>query len=717
MVALPKFPRIRLRVGIAVMFLLVMLPLTGGMVGALYRQNSTLAYDMAEAAMDRATRDIVDNVSSMLGPIARTVDMTVAFGKAEREGLRRPESMRPLLEALEQLPNLYSLYYGLERDGAFFQVVRLNSAMQNFGPNGNRPPAEARYALRLLDDSSGEMKDSYFYLAKWGDVVGVERGPVHYDPRQRPWYEAALKGPGVATSGVYIFSGTGRPGLTLSRQMTSDDGERLGTVGADLSIEALSTFLDERRIGKSGQVFILDEEGRLIGYPKPEMVVVQEGDKVTVVKGEAVADPVVAEAVRKYHAGAGSRFKAEMGGQGEVYMVSFTPFPESFGKNWTIGAIAAESDFVGPLRRASLIILLIGCGFIILATIAVVVLSRLLTRPIHALIAETDRIRDFNLEGEIHIRSGVTEIDALAQAVGAMKTALRSFSAYVPKVLVRNIIASGVGTEIGGERRPLSVLFTVIRSVAETTESMVPEDVLAHLSEYLEAMSRTIHGHGGTVDKFMGDAVMALWNAPSLGFDHVAHACHAMLACRSVSVALDAGFSERGYSPFPTRFGLHTGTAVVGNVGSSDRMQYTALGAMVNLASRVEGLNKRYGTQLLVTGAVEEAVRDKFLFRPVEVVVPYGMTVPVPLFELVADLRPGATFAPGPGDIQRYLLWGEGFALYQGQDWSRAVEVFTQYLNAYPGDGAAELLLGRSIEYQTTPPPEGWDGTMRFMRK
>lgn len=711
------FPRIRLRVGIAVMFLLIMLPLTAGMVGTLYRQNSRLAYDMAEAAMDRATRDIVDNVRGMLGPIARAVDVTVAFGKAQRQGLRRPDSLRPLMESLEQMPALYSLYYAMASDGAFFQVVRLPEGVARFGPDGKVPPPSARYVVRRLDDSSGEMADSYIYLRKWRDVVGVERGPVRYDPRTRPWYEAALKTTAVATSGVYVFSGTGRPGLTLSRQLTTEDGELLGTVGADLSIDSLSKFLDERRIGKSGTVFILDEDSRLIGYPRPAMTVVQDGDRISVVKGEDVADPVVADAVRQYHHGAGARFKAALGDQGDVYLVSFSEFPEDFGKKWVIGVIAAESDFVGPLKRASLIILLIGGGFIILATVAVIWLSRLLTRPIHALIDETDRIRRLELDGRIRIRSGVTEIDGLAVAVDTMKTALRSFGAYVPKVLVHNIVASGTGTEVGGERRPLTVLFTDIKSFAETTEAMPPEDVLARLSRYLEAMSDAIHANGGTVDKFVGDAVMALWNAPALDPDHVANACRGMLACRAANAALVAESGEQGLPPLHTRFGLHTGTAVVGNVGSADRMQYTALGAMVNLASRVESLNKRYGTELLVTGAVEAEARGRFLFRPVEVVVPFGMSVAVPLFELIGALEPGAPFAATPGDVERCRRWTEAFQAYHARDWGAAFAGFQGALAERPDDQVGALLLAKCRDYLVMPPPDDWDGVMRFQRK
>lgn len=689
--------RIRLKVGIVVIFLMVMLPLTAIMTGILYRQNSHLATDMAEAAMQRATADTLSGVRNIFEPIARMVDLSVTFGKAQREALRHPEAWRPLFDELEQLPNLYSLYYGFARDGGFLQMIRLPEGVQKFGPRGDKPPERARYAIRLIGSSSGEKADSYIYLSGWGEVVKVERAPeLRYDPRQRPWYEAAAKAKGIANSGVYVFSGTGRPGLTLSRQIATEDGDLIGVFGTDLSIDTLSRFLDSHRVGQHGIVFIMDEDGRLIGYPDPARTVVQEGDRVVIAKAEAVADPVVAEAVRRRTAGAGDRFQADLAGQS--YLVSFTRFPDDFGRNWTIGVVAAEEDFVGPLRQASMAILAIGTVFLLIASFAVLAASRLLTRPINQLIAETQRIRQLDLDAPVDVRSNVTEIHALSTALGSMKGALRSFGTYVPKDLVREIVSSGSESVLGGSRRPLTVLFSDLEGFTHATEHLSPEDVLAELSDYFEAMSRAIHGHQGTIDKFIGDGIMAQWNAPLTDLDHVANACRAVLACRRAEEAINRQRPEGRH--LHTRFGLHTGTAVIGNVGSRSRMQYTALGQMVNLASRIEGLNKSFGTRALVSGAVEENARGHFLFRPLGRVLASGTTTPVTLFELLDESL----------DHHRAEAWRAPFAAWERRDWRAAKEGLAGFLGQYPADGPARLLLAA---LGTLPGPE-WDGILRF---
>jgi len=688
--------RVRLRVGIAVMFLCVMLPLTAVMTGVLYRQNSQLAVQLAESAMDSATGDVVAGVSSLLGPMARVVDLSVAFGKAEREGIRRADGLRPLIDELDQFPELYALFFGFARDGAFYEVIRVPPPESGTTLKDRHPPATARYALRIIDSVDGERVDSWIYIAKWGEVVGVERAPkVTYDPRPRTWYTAALATRGIATSGLHVFSSVGRPGLTLSRQLATDDGEMIAVFGADLSTATLSRVLAEHRVGEHGVVFILDGDQRLLGHPEPERALVQEGGELQVMKAVDFSDPVLADAVKKRNGGAGDRFHTALGPDGDEYLVTFTHLPDEFGKDWTIGVIAAERDFVGPLRRASARIVLIGFVFLLMSSLAVVWVSRLLTKPIQALTEETGRIRLLELESEVKVRSAVVEIQTLAEAIGTMKTALRSFAAYVPKGIVKGIVASGIGTAIGGERRQLTIMFSDIAGFTRTSEDLPPEELLHQLSVYLEGIAGAIGGHNGTIDKFIGDAVMALWNAPQRDADHVANGCRAVLACRSAISQVNADLVAGRYQPLPTRFGLHTGLAVVGNVGCRDRMQYTAMGAAVNLASRVEALNKRFGTEMLVTGPVEDAVHDRFVFRPLGPVVAPGTSGPVLLYELVGAVG-DAPNAASAADLVRVAAWIEAYAPYVDGDWATAIPAFRRYLARYSDDSACRLLLSRA---------------------
>jgi adenylate cyclase len=710
-------PRLRVpfRISVSVAFVLITMPLILGIIGILYLRNAQLARDLATEIMNRATTAVMDHTEGLLSPMARVVEATASLAKIDPELLRRPEAFQYDLKVLQSTPQVESIYVGFARDGAFYQAERLPPGLAHFAPNGMKPPKDARFVLRILDTNSGKMIDTYFYLAESGSVVAVERAPARFDPRVRPWYRGAASRESLFVSDAYVFFSSKQPGLTLSQRIATDHGHAIGVVGADISLDTLADFLARERVGRHGVTFIIDNNDRLVGYPWLDSVLRQVGDTITLATASEVGDPFVAQAVKLREAGAGDRFTAQLAGR--TYLVAFTPLPRRFGKDWSIGVIAAESDFVGPIRHTSVLMIALAGGVTVLIILAIFWVSRSLTQPIEGIVDETKRIREFYLDDASTISSRIVEIHQLAQAVEAMRDGLRSFGAYVPKALARTIVTSGKGGGIGGERRCVTILFTDIEEFTRRAEALIPENVLAELSLYFEAMSRCIHEHGGMVDKFIGDAVMALWNAPMTNLDHAMDACRAVLRCRAVNVQLNAEFALRGHGPVLTRFGLHSGEVVVGNVGSSDRMQYTALGAEVNLASRVEGLNKRYGTQIIATEAVEAQVRDHFLFRPLDLVVPAGTSHIIPLFELVGALDAGADGGASAAAVARCCEWRQAIETYRNRQWGEAHDRFRHFAACCPADRAAALYAERCSRFLAVPPLDDWDGAEHYDTK
>ncbi|MDO8608542.1 MAG: adenylate/guanylate cyclase domain-containing protein [Phaeospirillum sp.] len=692
-------------------FILLVVPLIGALVGYVYRTNADLALNQATSDMDRVTRDIVDEVQNLLSPAARVVEGIAVQARMDQGALRRNDGLRYFFDQVENLPQLESLYIGFDRDGGFYQVLH-TAGVTSFGPSARPVPVNARYALRILDASSSKRADSYIYLADWGDIVGVERNPATYDPRVRPWYKEAWTSAGTVISDVYPFASSGKAGVTVSRRVESDDGVAIGAVGANITLARLSAFLAQRKIGQQGRVFILDAEGHLIAHPQPDMGVRKKGKTLELLQGRDVADTIVADAVRRREAGAGDVFSAELGDDGMVYRINFAPFPEQFRKRWMIGVIVQEDEFIGPLRRLSLRFLAVGGVVIFFSVAAILWLSHLLTRPLSLIIRETDRIRDFQLDGEVRISSHITEINELAQAMDAMKQSLRSFGAYVPKALVRNIVTAGASTKIGGERQFLTVMFSDVKDFTRNCEALRPEDVSINLSVYFEEMSAAIHNNNGIIDKFIGDAIMAVWNAPVPDPDHVLNACRSMLACYEVSHRID-----QQAMPLYTRFGLHCGQMMVGNIGSEDRMQFTVLGAAVNLAARLEGLNKLYGTQMLVSDAVQQIAQTHFLFRRIDRVVPSGVSMPFDIYELVGELAPEARNSASVEDHARCRVWETCMDCYRAGDWDEAHARFQNFLDAYPDDGPAQAYVRRCAGLLAAPPPTDWDGAQHYDQK
>jgi adenylate cyclase len=227
------------------------------------------------------------------------------------------------------------------------------------------------------------------------------------------------------------------------------------------------------------------------------------------------------------------------------------------------------------------------------------------------------------------------------------------------------------------------VLFTDVENFTAKTEKADPTDVMVYTSRYFAAMSETIMTHQGTVDKFIGDAVMAIWNAPVDDPNHVLNACAAVLACTRRNAALNKEFEQDGWPAYHTRFGLHVGDAVVGNIGSADRMNYTVLGATINLAARLEGLNKDYGTSILVSEALKARAEPAFVFRSVDRIMPKGFAEAFTIYELRCERS--TTSEPETAFAQE---WEDVYASIQ-QGGPAGVAKLAGFMQKYPDDRIA----------------------------
>lgn len=274
----------------------------------------------------------------------------------------------------------------------------------------------------------------------------------------------------------------------------------------------------------------------------------------------------------------------------------------------------------------------------------------------------------------------------------------KAFSNYVSPDLVRQIEKNPDKLVLGGEQRELTILFSDIRGFTTVSEDLTPPELVALLNEYLSPMTRIVLEERGTLDKFIGDAVMAIFNAPLDVPQHAVHACRAAVRMLEELQRLNKGFVGRGMHSLDIGIGINTGPAVVGNMGADIRFDYTAIGDSVNLASRLEGLNKLYDSHILISEDTRRQVPpDMFCFREVDRVRVKGKHKPVVLFELLVD--------------KQELLPGFEAALeqYRAQAFETARQMFDELAQQYD-DGPSRLYSSRCTEYLLTPPPNGWDG-------
>jgi adenylate cyclase len=280
-----------------------------------------------------------------------------------------------------------------------------------------------------------------------------------------------------------------------------------------------------------------------------------------------------------------------------------------------------------------------------------------------------------------------------------------TFQRFVSAAVVEEMLRHPERVKLGGERRDMSVLFSDIRGFTSISETLDSEALVELLNEHFTPMTRIVLDRGGTLDKYMGDALMAFFGAPLAQPDHAARACRAALAMGAELARLNAGWQRRGKLPpgkaLGIGIGINSGEMSVGNMGSEAVFGYTVIGDNVNLGSRIEGLNKLYGTAVLVSEHTAAAVGDGLLLRELDRVQVKGKHVPVAIYEVVAELPAAAA------DHERVEGFARGLAAYRRRDFAAAAAVFADLAERL-GDGPAAAFLERCRHLQAEPPPEDW---------
>ncbi|KJE33625.1 hypothetical protein UF64_17965 [Thalassospira sp. HJ] len=710
--------KIRLQIGVTAAFTTIAVVMLGVTVAFLYESNRNLALQTARAEMENARQKTVDGLINVILPVGQVVTTTADMINSFPGAISEPTGGSVMASQIKGLSQIYGLFFGFEDDGRFFQVVQIPEELKTFGPNNSPIPDQSRIIYRTIDYAmSGDKLDTYIYQSDWGTVTGKEYSEVTYDPRSRTWYEGAKQKDGVFVSPFYTFNSTNKPGVTFAKRVMNPDGSLMGVVGVDLTLDSVTKILGDIRIGDEGRVFMLGKENRVLAYNGPYGS--NTNETFFKIGNREIKDPIVSRAITYWASNPDTFFEFVDETDGKKYLASAAAIPETFGVAPVLGLIVPENEFVGDIKATTQNVLKIATAILIFTIILIAIISRMLSRQINAVAAEAEKIGQFDLGGDFDMESHIYEVDALSKAVANMKLSLKSFGAYVPADLVKSIISNGNPVEIGGESRELSIMFTDIEGFTAKTENYSPTDLAHELSNYFAAMEQqiTINGNG-TIDKYIGDAIMAFWNAPTSDPDHVDHACKAALACRLAGRRLNSISQDSSLFPLYTRFGLHTDHVVVGNVGSENRLQYTALGEAVNLASRIEGLNKIYGTRILVSEAIANRASDNFLLRYVDRVVPLGTSLPIDIYELIGD-RDDTTNALVDIAAQEIEIatWDACMDLYHDQKWAAAHDAFKAHLGAATTPKLVEIYIERCREFVDHPPEKNWDEVNHLTRK
>jgi class 3 adenylate cyclase len=374
--------------------------------------------------------------------------------------------------------------------------------------------------------------------------------------------------------------------------------------------------------------------------------------------------------------------------------------------------LAPLADTLAFLRAVERTLLGVGAAVVAAALAVGFGLARGITRPVATLADAAARVGRGDLGAAVTIRTG-DELEALGERFNAMVQGLRerdrirhTFERHVSKPVAEEILRRPDAVRRAGERREVSVLFVDLGGFSRLAEASEPETVVARLGEYFAAVCEEVLAFDGTVNELLGDGMLAFFGAPIAQPDHARRACLAALRCRERLERLTARWRAEGLADLRFRIGAHTGPAVVGEMGTSERAKYGAIGDTVNLASRIEGANRHYGTRVLVSGATRFAAGDTVLFRAVDRVRVVGREGAVELFEPLAPAGAPAD----PARLDACARYEAALAAYRAGDFAAAEASWRALAADLPEDGPTRALLARVAALRAAPPAGAFDG-------
>jgi len=289
------------------------------------------------------------------------------------------------------------------------------------------------------------------------------------------------------------------------------------------------------------------------------------------------------------------------------------------------------------------------------------------------------------------------------------------FGHYINPAVVNELVANPEKAKLGGDRRELTVFFSDIASFTTISEQYhaKPEGLVALLNEFLDEMTRIVLKYEGTLDKYEGDAIMAFWGAPLPQKDHALRTCLAALDMQKRLEALRPKWIKEGRPPLSVRMGINTGIVIVGNMGGRDRFDYTVIGDSVNLASRLEGANKQYKSNIMISDFTYTHVKTKVTVRELDLIQVKGKTEPVKVYELLGT----ADMEMTENQRQALEMYHEGLKLYRSRKWEEAIAYMQQAYSLDENCYVAQIYTERANLYQITPPPAEWNGVFVMTTK
>ncbi len=540
-------------------------------------------------------------------------------------------------------------------------------------------PDSAHYVITTIINENSILTEECTYLDTDFNVVAREsHSPPLNDRRTKRWYSDVIDWPRLAWSNPYDIS-PGTQGISFSAPIISNK-QLIGIVGTDLALSSLSNVILDTVIGTTGKAFVLNNAGEII------LPVVLSGNM-----------PYIIEEGYDIYTSSGQK-NFILNSSGSPFVVEIFNFPLDVNTEWIVIMSAPLSDFFDPILKSDIRSIIVGFITLLIAALLIYIASGRIAKPINQLAEEVKQIQHLDFTETAPIVSNIYEISLLNSSIQTMRKVFASFTKYVPKDVVTQLIEHEKALITGGERKNMTILFSDISGFTTITESMTVEEISNYLTEYFEIFTKIILNSQGTIDKYIGDSVMAFWNSPVPVISHPVKACEACL--NFIAETKNA----KGKNPFlksNTYFGINTGEVIVGNIGTSERISYTAIGTVVNTTDRLLKLNKTYNTTVIIGEIVRENLPAQFITRPLDFIAVKGRKQPIQIHELMGlSESPNKELIISEKEIELAKQFTLAFNTFHKGNLKEAKKLFTDISKDYPKDEPTQIYLKRIEEHK-----------------
>ncbi|MDK3018205.1 adenylate/guanylate cyclase domain-containing protein [Pseudodonghicola flavimaris] len=689
-------PRRRFSVPLKPAVLLVVMALTVPVLLAIidinYRSTDRVVRDHATALVERFRSEAIDDIVGEFDHLTGQIATAAELGHQEPAFFADDRALSYLFRVLEHSPTVLNVYVGLQ-DGSFRQARRIGDPSQPV--LGQVPPEGTRYAYRLVEPKAGApVQDRYIFLDAHQTELGEVSEPSRYDPRQRAWYRQAVAAGGTLTTDPELFWALGLVGFSVAAPFGPDD--RLsGVVAVDVTLDRFSNYLAENPLSPNSVSYLLDENGNVLAASDGTSVYGSANEAVHLRHVADVGNRLVALAYANRPV-TGSAEVYPFSQDGRDYLVGLTDFGARFGKPWRLLVVTPLSDFTATLSRHNRQMVTFGLCAVAVQLFLIYLIASRVAAPLRGLSAKVKRIRSLEPADDLPVvHSSVREIAALSHAIETLDIAVQAFARFVPVGLVRQLLTSEQRLEVGGQSKFLTIFFSDMEGFSTLAEKMASRELLDRISTMLELVSKSVHQEQGTIDKFVGDGVMAFWGAPAPLEDHAWHACVAALRLQHVLGQLNETWRDADAPQMRLRVGIHSDAVLVGNVGSRERMSYTVLGDGVNIAARLETLNKEYGTLICISQDTFREAGDRLCVRPVDEVSLKGRRARTTVYELLGVEGAEPELRPSTEAIELARLTRHAFDALTAGDREAALAGYRAVLALRPHDPVAQVQIAR----------------------